>query len=263
MIENKIFNKISNKINNMLLKIFDINEIDFSTIIDNKKDDNKIINFKNTLEIYNKIKNINDIEIMNENNDVYNFNNNILNIIKDYKNCENYNILNDIIEKYNEFINSKDIFNFDIKEHMKNQEYIVDITNKKIDEYNELLNLLDKKINLYYKIHIETKNYISLLNNNINNNIISSANILKDYIKNLNNNIINDNDIYELIKKIINLKLELDFYYILFCKNGSKNIDVNFCSICKNNKISCCAIPCGHTYCNICIKNNKKCSYCK
>jgi E3 ubiquitin-protein ligase BRE1 len=250
----------------MITKIFDINDIEFTSLIDKEKDKLNSSKFINTLDLYNKIKDANyeyNINDNNENNN--NINKFILKILNDNKYNENYNNLNNIIENYNNFINSKEIFNFDIKEHMKNQEYIVDITNNKINEYNELLIILDKKINLFYKIHIETKNYISILNNNINfnNNILSSAYLLKNYIIDLNNNIINDNEIYDIIKKIINIKLEIDFFYILFCKNGTRNEDVNYCSICKNNKISCCAIPCGHTYCNLCIKNNKKCSYCK
>jgi hypothetical protein len=135
-------------------------------------------------------------------------------------------------------------------------------TNKKIDEYSNMIILLDDKINLYYKIHVETKNYISILNN-VNNNILSSSNILKDYINDLNNKIINDEEIYNIIKKIINLKLEIDFFYILLCRNGSRNEDIISCSICKMKKISFCTIPCGHTYCDICVKISKKCSFCK
>ncbi len=263
LLENKIFNKISNKINVIMNKLFDINNSDLSTLIDTKKDNQNITKFTNTLDLYKNIKNINDEYLECENNDEKKLKKIINNVIKNHKNNNNIIILDDIVNNYYNFINSKNIFNFDVKEHIKNQEYIMDITNKKIDEYNETILSLDNKINLYYKIHVETKNYISVLNNINNNNILSSSNILKNYINDLNNKIVNDNEIYNIIKKIINLKLEIDFFYILFCKNGSRNEDVTSCSICKMKKISCCAIPCGHTYCNICVKISKKCSFCK
>ena len=264
LLENKIFNKISNKINVIMNKLFDINNSDLSTLIDTKKDNHNLTKFVNTLDLYKNIKNINDEYQECENNDENKLKNLINNVINNHKNNNN-NIdnLNNIIDNYYNFINSKNIFNFDVKEHIKNQEYIMNITNKKIDEYNETILLLDNKINLYYKIHVETKNYISVLNNINNNNILSSSNILKEYINDLNNKIVNDDEIYKIIKKIINLKLEIDFFYILFCKNGSRNEDVTSCSICKMKKISCCAIPCGHTYCNVCVKISKKCSFCK
>ena len=264
LLENKIFNKISNKINVIMNKLFDINNSDLSTLIDTKKDNHNLTKFVNTLDLYKNIKNINDEYQECENNDENKLKNLINNVINNHKNNNN-NIdnLNNIIDNYYNFINSKNIFNFDVKEHIKNQEYIMNISNKKIDEYNETILLLDNKINLYYKIHVETKNYISVLNNINNNNILSSSNILKEYINDLNNKIVNDDEIYKIIKKIINLKLEIDFFYILFCKNGSRNEDVTSCSICKMKKISCCAIPCGHTYCNVCVKISKKCSFCK
>ena len=273
LLENKLFENISDKINIVIKKLFDMKDIDFITSLDIKKDDNNIKKddtnikkFINTLDLYNKIKEINnEYNLIDDNeNNKFKIKDFILKILNNNTYNENFNNLNNILDNYYNFISSNNIFNFDIKEYLKNQEYIIDITNKKIDEYNDLQLLLDKKINLYYKIHVETKNYISILNNNyINNNILSSSFILKNYIQEINNKIINDNEIYDIIKKIINLKLELDFFYILFCKNGIRNDDINSCSICKTKKISCCAIPCGHTYCISCIKTSKKCSYCK
>ena len=265
LIENKIFKKISDKINIVLNKLFNINISDLSTLIDTKKDNHNLTKFVNTLDIYKKIKNINDEYQSCNNNDDEDKKLKLLinNIISNYKNNDdNINNLNEIINNYYDFINSKNIFNFDVKEHVKNQEYIMNETNKKIDEYSNMLIILDNKINLYYKIHVETKNYISILNN-VNNNILSSSNILKDYINDLNNKIVNDEEIYNIIRKIINLKLEIDFFYILLCRNGSRNEDIISCSICKMKKISYCVIPCGHTYCEICVKISKKCSFCK
>jgi hypothetical protein len=37
----------------------------------------------------------------------------------------------------------------------------------------------------------------------------------------------------------------------------------NNCPICYENKINSCCIPCGHTYCNKCIKNTDNCYICR
>ena len=39
--------------------------------------------------------------------------------------------------------------------------------------------------------------------------------------------------------------------------------DDNICNICFNNKINICCDPCGHTYCNYCIKKTNTCYICK
>jgi hypothetical protein len=37
----------------------------------------------------------------------------------------------------------------------------------------------------------------------------------------------------------------------------------NNCPICYENKINSCCIPCGHTYCDKCIKNTNNCYICR
>lgn len=37
----------------------------------------------------------------------------------------------------------------------------------------------------------------------------------------------------------------------------------NNCPICYENKINSCCIPCGHTYCDKCIKNTNNCFICR
>ena len=39
--------------------------------------------------------------------------------------------------------------------------------------------------------------------------------------------------------------------------------DENICTICYKNKINICCIPCGHTYCDICIIKSNNCYICK
>jgi len=39
--------------------------------------------------------------------------------------------------------------------------------------------------------------------------------------------------------------------------------DLNKCSVCFENKFSVCLNPCGHCYCDICIKNATNCFICR
>lgn len=57
---------------------------------------------------------------------------------------------------------------------------------------------------------------------------------------------------YKNLTKIKILKLE----------NDIKSND-NLCSICYENKINICCIPCGHTYCDRCISNAVNCYSCR
>jgi len=59
-----------------------------------------------------------------------------------------------------------------------------------------------------------------------------------------------NNEINNLKKEIRELNIRL--------KNNK-----NLCSICYENKINICCIPCGHTYCDICISNTKNCYNCR
>ena len=61
----------------------------------------------------------------------------------------------------------------------------------------------------------------------------------------------------EIRQNIINaLKLQLE--------DKTKIIDeTNKCSICFNNTISHCCVPCGHTYCNECINKTNNCYICR
>lgn len=65
----------------------------------------------------------------------------------------------------------------------------------------------------------------------------------------------NDNEIDDLKNEIIELNIRL--------KNIMKENNKNICSICYENKINICCIPCGHTYCDICISNSDNCYSCR
>ena len=56
-------------------------------------------------------------------------------------------------------------------------------------------------------------------------------------------------------KRIRDLKIKLD--------EKNKNDETNKCSICLDNTISHCCVPCGHTYCSDCIKKTNNCYICR
>ena len=42
-----------------------------------------------------------------------------------------------------------------------------------------------------------------------------------------------------------------------------KNDEINKCTICLDNTISHCCVPCGHTYCSDCINKTDNCYICR
>jgi hypothetical protein len=61
------------------------------------------------------------------------------------------------------------------------------------------------------------------------------------------------NNFSVLLLKIYKLKKEI---------NELKSIN-NICSICCENKINTCCNPCGHLYCNNCIRESNSCYICR
>ncbi len=58
------------------------------------------------------------------------------------------------------------------------------------------------------------------------------------------------------------------FFITIFTPDDSYNENYyynndNNCPICYENKINSCCIPCGHTYCDKCIKNTNNCYICR
>jgi hypothetical protein len=65
-------------------------------------------------------------------------------------------------------------------------------------------------------------------------------------------------------QNIINaLKMQLDDKNKIIDDLKIKNNEINKCSICFNNPISYCCIPCGHTYCYDCINKTNNCYICR
>jgi hypothetical protein len=59
------------------------------------------------------------------------------------------------------------------------------------------------------------------------------------------------------------LKIELNTQNKIIKDLKSDVNDFNKCSICYENKLSICLNPCGHCYCDICIKDTDNCFICR
>jgi len=57
--------------------------------------------------------------------------------------------------------------------------------------------------------------------------------------------------------------LFITIYDIEYNYNENYYNNDNNCPICYENKINSCCIPCGHTYCDKCIKNTDNCYICR
>jgi len=66
-------------------------------------------------------------------------------------------------------------------------------------------------------------------------------------------------------EKVINNNLNHSFKDIieLKAKLEKKGLLPNKCSICLENDLSICCIPCGHTYCDNCVVNTHNCYICR
>jgi hypothetical protein len=137
-------------------------------------------------------------------------------------------------------------------------------------------------INIIYKIKsmlviiFNCSKYIILIVFNGIRNIININNIIEQnknllYINKTQNKIINDLEIMhyspkllEIRQNIINaLKLQIEDKNKIINDLTIKNNEVNKCTICIDNIISYCCIPCGHTYCSDCINKTNNCYICR
>jgi hypothetical protein len=153
----------------------------------------------------------------------------IMNNYNEIKKNSNYNIKeidkiykdHEVLLEYKNNINKNHGNNTLILSILNNHNKIIEL-NELSTKYNQLFNeLYDTWINNYYNPKlIEIDNQIKTTMNSLNK--------YHEFFKNINN-IINENN-----------------------QNSNKNI----CSICFENEVDMCAIPCGHTCCNKCIISN-------
>ena len=87
---------------------------------------------------------------------------------------------------------------------------------------------------------------------------LENESIIKDEINNLRKYIIENEKRNEgLLLKIGELKKNIDDLVIKTTPND------NICSICCENKINTCCNPCGHLYCDKCIRESNSCYICR
>ena len=90
----------------------------------------------------------------------------------------------------------------------------------------------------------------------------------KEIIKELKSDLEQKEDIiYLKDEKLKELKSDLeqkeDIIYLKDEKLKELKSNLNKCSVCFENKLSVCLNPCGHCYCDICIKNANNCFICR
>ena len=75
---------------------------------------------------------------------------------------------------------------------------------------------------------------------------------------------VNQNEFYNVLKKnkLEELKTLDELIRISQAKSLINKNNALFCQICMDNKISICLVPCGHCFCENCIKNDYKCHIC-
>ena len=199
--------------------------------------------------------------------------------------------LKEVLEKYDK--NIDDLF---LKVNSKNIKDVVNKyikNNKKIEiDYNnsfsELTDKLKKEFNLNFSITNDINNIKKLLKKTTEEMLLLEEElekVIKKYDNNkntilnvretyreekdkellekfekifdeMNNNYIERNDIEKKLKKYIESGIKLNI--LLKISNDIKSLinGSNTCSVCLNNEINKVLIPCGHTFCDKCIKKN-------
>ena len=139
---------------------------------------------------------------------------------------------------YNLLLPKTQNINSNVKELETNEKIIHDLILKIADNESHFHIELENKNNIINDLKTENKN-INYIFNNLKKNLDNKNNII-DQQKLL---LVNKN------KDINDLK--------------NKNDEINKCTICLNNTISHCCIPCGHTYCSDCINESNNCYICR
>jgi hypothetical protein len=165
--------------------------------------------------------------------------------------------------------------------NLKNKIILFKGKSKRIKEEIEILqkevNTSNEMISLHYQLILSYNNLL-----NANSDLFKNINLCIPFddeqeIMIIKNNIV---DKYQKIEEktyqnmILNTKILKLKDTMLYIKTQMNEIDedINFskkssclCNICDENKINICLIPCGHTFCNICLSKTigNLCPYCR
>ena len=248
----------------------DYNTLNYSNLFDNNNNNQ---NQNNNMNINNLLNNLgeyieNDLENKEEpflRNVLEKYNKNLEEL---YKKVDIDNI-NDLVKKYIK-TNKKIDINYensflDQTEKLK-EEFNVnfsitrDITNlKKLlkETIDEMLVLENKLIELMNKYEKNKDTILKVQDTYKNDN---NKDLLKEFEKifdKLNNNFIEENEIEIKLKKYIDIGIKLNI--LIKVSNDIKSLinGPNSCSICLNYQINKVVIPCGHTFCDKCLKKNE------
>ena len=151
---------------------------------------------------------------------------------------------------------------------LNNDDYVYIYDNIITDTLNSYIIIVLIIINII----INSFNGIKFMISNINNiNKIIEQNKKLLYVNENQNKIINDLEtmhyspkLLEIRQNIINtLKIQLEDKNKIINDLTIKNNKTNKCSICLDNIIYYCCVPCGHTYCNDCINKTNNCYICR
>jgi len=189
--------------------------------------------------------------------------------LDNYNNEENNETFNNLINKYefeikenSNFLNAQIILNDYNKLNfflIDNKNKLNDINKKKEIFFNYQYELLNKHLNIA-DICLKHTNENFVINVSTSSDVMANYNeIIKNNYNNWIDNYYNPNVVkLENDIKIIEIKLEkFQKLFINIINNLIKNKDdiknKKMCSICFDNEINMCAVPCGHTCCNKCV----------
>jgi len=181
------------------------------------------------------------LNIVHQKKEIIEINNN------EYKNKE----IDELIEKINKLFSNEKFYKLqnELNEIEKNLQ-------KEMNKSKENLQTFDYFIDFLSKI-----SYDNIEKNEFDNLIKNSNNICDKIYKNNNLEILRNNYIQK--------RKELNSYIYFIQKLNNYNIS-NICPICFSNQVNKYLDPCGHTYCEKCLKksnndhnNDKQCMVCR
>ncbi len=211
------------------------------------------LQIENLMNDYNEL----DIQLKTErkyNNDLYNHLEIIFDSLEQNNNYEllskaKYDILNLNIKYLRDKLENEKIINTNLYIHL---EKLIFTSKIEKDINIKLKQQLEEEIynNNCFKTQLKQLEKIRIINNELTNKLENQNNIIIDLMVALKT------------EKIINIELNDKMIKQIQYNTELKDTS-NKCSICLENDLSICCIPCGHTYCNNCIMNSYHCFICR
>lgn len=152
----------------------------------------------------------------------------------------------------------KESFKDTIAEFNENKQHIIDLENAKLSmrtlksNIGNEIRLMQNLLNMYVQ-EKDTKTKLDDMYNNIANDLdIYSCTGIMDIEKRIE-------DLNNATSKLKHeLQKGVDIFQCMSLVNG-----VRPCPICLNAEVKVFCVPCGHTFCESCVKNIKRCYMCR